>query len=368
MLVVLGQHAALLVVGGDLDVGAGFGAAATAHPGEEDVDAVTGLGREGEVDERVEQRRGVNGPLHDRLVALALQSRDELIQFDEFVVDEDVVQVPQLEGRPRGLEDEDEEEGDDREPELGVAQLSGAAPEHLHEQGPPRDEEQDQRQQEGEDEGCDVEEVGRLSGLPGHRVHADLGVGRPGGDLVAVEVVAEVAHLREEDRGHGEGQREEPNQGDEDGVGPGSGHGDVVGAGEVPLAVLDEEVPGEEQEGQRQEKEERVVAEAVNAAEDVAELPGVREDLHVQGERHAEAGQHDVADREVEEQVVAGGAGAFRAQRGHHEQQVAQDGDDDRHHVQRDPTPFVLVVELVAGQGLAAVRRAEARIIHDRAL
>ena len=41
--------------------------------------------------------------------------------------------VPELERGAGGLVEEDHEEGDEREPELGRAQLASAAPEHLRE-------------------------------------------------------------------------------------------------------------------------------------------------------------------------------------------------------------------------------------------
>ncbi len=116
-----------------------------------------------------------------------------------------MVQVPQLEGRSRRLEDEDEEDGDDREPELRVAEFARATAAHLNEEGPPRDEEQHERRDEGQEEGADVEEVAPV--LPPdtvRRVHADLGVVAASRNLVLVEIVAEIAHLREEDGGHGE--------------------------------------------------------------------------------------------------------------------------------------------------------------------
>ena len=59
-------------------------------------------------------------------------------------------------------------------------------------------------------------------------------------------------------------------------------------AGEVPLAVLDEEVEGEEEGGQGQEEEEAVVEVSVADAVDVAELPRQGDDLRVQGEGHAQ--------------------------------------------------------------------------------
>ena len=65
-------------------------------------------------------------------------------------------------------------------------------------------------------------------------------------------------------------------------------------------------MPGQEEDGQGQEEEEAVVREAVDDAEDVAAVPGVGDDLVVEGEGHAEARQQDVADREVDQEVVPG--------------------------------------------------------------
>ncbi len=68
---------------------------------------------------------------------------------------------------------------------------------------------------------------------------------------------------------------------------PGSRH-EAVLAGEVPLAVLDEEVEGEEEGGEGEEEEEAVVEVAVADAVDVAELPRQADDLRIQGEGHAQ--------------------------------------------------------------------------------
>ena len=65
-------------------------------------------------------------------------------------------------------------------------------------------------------------------------------------------------------------------------------------------------MPGQEEDGQREEEEEAVVCEAVDDAEDVAAVPGVGDDLVVEGEGNAEARQQDVADREVDQEVVPG--------------------------------------------------------------
>ena len=80
---------------------------------------------EGEVDEGVEERGRVDGPLHDGLVALAVEAGDEPVEVEghEAVLDlpvgHDVVDVEELVGGARGLVEEDEEEGDDGEPVVG---------------------------------------------------------------------------------------------------------------------------------------------------------------------------------------------------------------------------------------------------------
>ena len=122
---------------------------------------------------------------------------------------------------------------------------------------------------------------------------------------------------------------------------PGSGHGSLL-ACKVPLAVLDKEVPCQEDQGEGEEEEKAVVEVAVDDAVLGRVHPVEADHLGVHGERDAEAGQQDVPDGQVDQQVVAGGACPFCAQAGHDEQEVAQDGDDDCHHVQENPTPLVL--------------------------
>ena len=63
-------------------------------------------------------------------------------------------------------------------------------------------------------------------------------------------------------------------------------------------------MPGQEENGQGQEEEEAVVREAVDDAEDVAAVPGVGDDLVVEGEGNAEARQENIADREVDQEIV----------------------------------------------------------------
>ena len=84
-------------------------------------------------------------------------------------------------------------------------------------------------------------------------------------DDIAEDVVRLVPDLRQEDGGDGVGRREEPDERQVDGVGPGPRHGAAL-ARKVPLAVLHEEVEGEEEEREGEEGEEAVVEEAVRHA------------------------------------------------------------------------------------------------------
>ena len=67
--------------------------------------------------------------------------------------------------------------------------------------------------------------------------------------------------------------------------------------GKVPLAVLDEEVPGEEEECEGEEEEECVVEVLVADAVDGAKVPSQADDLGIQGERDAQGGQQDVPEK-----------------------------------------------------------------------
>ena len=86
---------------------------------------MAGLRGEGEVEEGVEQRRCIDGPLHDGLVRFV--QRQEGVQLEDVSGGEDVVEVEELERGSGGFPEEDQEQGDDREPELGGAKLAGAA-------------------------------------------------------------------------------------------------------------------------------------------------------------------------------------------------------------------------------------------------
>ena len=93
-----------------------------------------------------------------------------------------------------------------------------------------------------------------------------LGAGLvPPRDDIAVDVVRLVPDLRQEDGGDCVGRREEPDERQVDGVGPRPRHGAAL-AGKVPLAVLHEEVEGEEEQREGEEGEEAVVEEAVRDA------------------------------------------------------------------------------------------------------
>jgi len=198
---------------------------------------------EAEVEEGVDQRGRVDRPLHHRLVGLSkLQELGDGQDFAEFPVGERVVHVEQLEGRPGGLKDEDECESDDGEPEVVAAQLPGAARRRLDQQAPPWDEEEHDGDREGEHEGREVEEEGHALELSA-AVHAHDRVLRPPGDNIPVWVLGPGSELAVEGRGGGEPSAQQPDQRDVQAVRPGPGH--LVR--EVPLAVLREEVEGQEQ-------------------------------------------------------------------------------------------------------------------------
>ena len=81
-------------------------------------------------------------------------------------------------------------------------------------------------------------------------------------DDISVDVVGLVPDRRQEDGGDGVGRREEPDERQVDGVGPRPRHRAAL-ARKVPLAVLHEEVEGQEEEREGQQGQEAVVEEAV---------------------------------------------------------------------------------------------------------
>ena len=217
---------------------------------------MTSVGGEGEVEKGVDHGRRVHRPLHHRLVRLA--QLQELLDRQGRVgpVGERVVDVEELEGSTGGLEDEDEEEGDEGEPEVRGAESSCAAAGGLDQQGEPGDDQEDDRQEEGEDERGEEEVQARRLPPLAEAVHAHLGVVGPAPEhVVLVRVHLDVVQLGEEGRGDGEEGGEEPDEGDVDGVRPGSRH--VLALS--PLGVLDKEVEGEEDRGEGEEEEEAVV-------------------------------------------------------------------------------------------------------------
>ena len=216
-----------------------------------------GVSAEGEVEEGVDHGGGVHGPLHHGDVRLS--EWQELLgqgqQVSGTPVGQNVLDVEQLERGAGGLEDEDEEEGDEGEPEVGGSETSSAAASGLDEEREPGDDQEDEGEEEGEEEGCQVEvQAGILPPLHAG-VHTHGGVGWAPGDLVLVRVVSPRSDLGEERGGDSEEGGEEPDERDVDGVRPWAGH--VLALG--PLGVLDKEMPGEEEGGQREEEEETVV-------------------------------------------------------------------------------------------------------------
>ena len=235
-------------------------AAASAEPAEENSNSVASIGRECEVEKRVDHGRRIHGPLHHRLVRLRVKL-EEFWQGEETTISrgpvgENVVDVEELEGSAGRLEDEDEEEGDEGEPEVGWPESSGAAASGLDEEGEPGDDEEDDRQQEGEDEGGEEEVQAWCLPPLAEAVHANLRIIRPAPEhVVLIGVHLDVIQLWEECRGDGKEGREEPDEWDVDGVRPGPGNVLTLG----PLGVLHKEVECEEDRRQGEEEEEAVV-------------------------------------------------------------------------------------------------------------
>lgn len=96
-----------------------------------------GLGAECEIQQRVEQCGGIDGPLHHCPVGLI--ERQKVVQLDDAPLGQDVVEVEELKGGTAGLVEQNHEQGDQAQPKLRGAELAGAASADLHQQGPPWD-------------------------------------------------------------------------------------------------------------------------------------------------------------------------------------------------------------------------------------
>lgn len=251
-----------------------------------------GVSAEGEVEQGVDHSGGVDGPLHDGDVGLT--QGQELGQGEQgagIPVGQNILHVEQLEGSAGGFEDEDDEEADEREPEVGGSESASATSGALNKESKPGDDQEDDREHEGQEEGGEVE-VEAGGGAPvDASVHADGGVVGSAGDDVLVGVLGPGPDLGEERAGDSEQSGEEPDHGDVDGVGPGSGH--VLALG--PLGVLHEQVVGQEQDGQRQEEQEAVVEVSKTDAIFQSKVPGQMNYLRVQSERNTQSSQQDIS-------------------------------------------------------------------------
>lgn len=85
-----------------------------------------------------------------------------------------MVEVKELKGSPGGFPEEDEKEGDDGEPELGGAELAGAAGADLNEEREPGQDEEDNGDDKGEDGAGDVEVVAAGFPIIANTMHANL--------------------------------------------------------------------------------------------------------------------------------------------------------------------------------------------------
>lgn len=86
-------------------------------------------------------------------------------------------------------------------------------------------------------------------------VHANLGVFRASSNNILVWIILPGPQLGVEDGGDCKGCRQEPDHGDVESVGPGAHY--VIR--KVPFTVFSEEVVGQEENSQRQEKQETVI-------------------------------------------------------------------------------------------------------------
>ena len=153
------------------------------------------LGAEREVQKGMKKRGCVNGPLHhgpgkldiiisyahSRVsflrgvpVALCVELGQKLVNGQYIPVGENVLEVEKLKGCARGLVEEDHKERNEAEPELAGPQFARAAATNLHEEGPPGEEEHNDRQAEGHQVAGDIEIIGAREPFVVCGVHADL--------------------------------------------------------------------------------------------------------------------------------------------------------------------------------------------------
>ena len=216
---------------------------------------MTSICTEQEVQNRVEHRGGVDGPLHHSYVGF---SKDQEFTDGEKLsilpVGEGVEDVEQLKGCAGGLKEENEEQRNDGEPKIVPPEFPGAAGSRLDQQGTPWDKQENHGNHKGQDEGREVEEQ-RSVFILSSSVHAHHGIFRPSCNNIPVGILLPGAELGVEHRGNGEHGGEKPDERNVEGVRPGSGN--VFR--KVPLAVFSKQVVGEEERGQREEKQETVV-------------------------------------------------------------------------------------------------------------
>jgi len=249
---------------------------------------VSSIRAEGEVEQRMNHDGSVDCPLHDGDVGLA--ERQELRyrkNCSNFKIGHNILHIKQLEWGARGFKDQNEEQSDQRQPEVGWPETAGAASSGLDEESEPRDDQEDDGENEGEEEGGKVE-VETGSGSPVNAgVHAHGGVLGSAGNNVLVRVISPGSDLSEERGGDREQGGEEPDQRDVDGVRPRSGN--ILALS--PLGVLHKQMIGQEEDCQRQEEQEAVVEIPKTDAKLCSQIPCEMNDFRVQSCRNAQASQ-----------------------------------------------------------------------------
>jgi len=219
---------------------------------------------EDEINNGIEHRWSIDGPLHNCLVGLPEHNARFQRQYgSNFPVCQNVMHIVQFKRCSRCFKDEDEENDDQGQPEIWRSKFLCAASHALNQESPPRDEQENRRNQERQNKRSDVEVDASIEPrcLPEfliHLVHANHRVFISSNDFILVGIILVGSDLTEECRGSRKKRRKEPDEWNVDGVSPGTRDERGIAA-EVPLAVFNKQVEAKKQESDGQEQEEAVV-------------------------------------------------------------------------------------------------------------
>jgi len=148
-----------------------------------------------------------------------------------------MMEVVELKWGSRSFPDEDQEQGDNREPEFRVSKFPGAASADLHEESKPWQNQEKHWNAKRNDGAGNVEEVTSCLQTWCAYVHAYRCILRTVGNCVSVEIVVVVPDIAPKNSRDCKGRREKPDQWDEDGVWPRPWNESFL-TGKVPLAIF----------------------------------------------------------------------------------------------------------------------------------